>query len=151
MDAPLKDRLTDDVKIALKAGDKTRLLTLRMMLAAVKQVEVDTRAQLNDAAIIAILTKMVSQRRDSISQFDAAGRIDLADKERAELTIVEAYLPSPLSADEIAALVNAAIAKLGATQIKDMGKVMNELRPELIGRADIAAVSATVKARLGGG
>lgn len=151
MDAPLKDRLTGDVKIALKAGDKARLLTLRMMLAAVKQVEVDTRAQLNDAAIITILTKMVSQRRDSISQFDAAGRIDLADKERAELTIVEAYLPSPLSADEIAALVNAAIAKLGATQIKDMGKVMNELRPELIGRADIAAVSATVKARLGSG
>ena len=149
MDAPLKDRLTGDVKIALKAGDKARLLTLRMMLAAVKQVEVDTRAQLDDAAIIAILTKMVSQRRDSISQFDAAGRTDLADKERAELTIVEAYLPSPLSADEIAALVNAAIAKLGATQIKDMGKVMNELRPELIGRADIAAVSATVKARLG--
>ena len=151
MDAPLKDSLTGDVKTALKAGDKVRLLTLRMMLAAVKQVEVDTRAQLNDAAIIAILTKMVSQRRDSISQFDAAGRIDLADKERAELTIVEAYLPSPLGADEIAALVNAAIAKLGATQIKDMGKVMNELRPELIGRADIAAVSATVKARLGGG
>lgn len=151
MDAPLKDRLTGDVKIALKAGDKARLLTLRMMLAAVKQVEVDTRAQLDDAAIIAILTKMVSQRRDSISQFDAAGRTDLADKERAELTIVEAYLPSPLSADEIAALVNAAIAKLGATQIKDMGKVMNELRPELIGRADIAAVSATVKARLGSG
>lgn len=151
MDAPLKDRLTGDVKIALKAGDKARLLTLRMMLAAVKQVEVDTRAQLDDAAIIAILTKMVSQRRDSISQFDAAGRTDLADKERAELTIVEAYLPAPLSADEIAALVNAAIAKLGATQIKDMGKVMNELRPELIGRADIAAVSATVKARLGSG
>ena len=151
MDAPLKNRLTGDVKIALKAGDKARLLTLRMMLAAVKQVEVDTRAQLNDAAIIGILTKMVSQRRDSISQFDAAGRTDLADKERAELTIVEAYLPSPLSADEIAALVNAAIAKLGATQIKDMGKVMNELRPELIGRADIAAVSATVKARLGSG
>ena len=151
MDAPLKDRLTGDVKIALKAGDKARLLTLRMMLAAVKQVEVDTRAQLDDAAIIAILTKMVSQRRDSISQFDAAGRTDLVDKERAELTIVEAYLPSPLSADEIAALVNAAIAKLGATQIKDMGKVMNELRPELIGRADIAAVSATVKARLGSG
>lgn len=151
MDAPLKDRLTGDVKIALKAGDKARLLTLRMMLAAVKQVEVDTRAQLDDAAIIAILTKMVSQRRDSISQFDAARRTDLADKERAELTIVEAYLPAPLSADEIAALVNAAIAKLGATQIKDMGKVMNELRPELIGRADIAAVSATVKARLGSG
>lgn len=146
----LKERINADVKSALKSGDKLRAMTLRLMLAAFKQVEVDQRVTLDDAAVIGILTKLTSQRRDSISQYDAAARADLADKERAELAIIEEYLPAPLSADEIEALVSAAIAELGATQIKDMGRVMNELRPQLIGRADIGAVSATVKSRLTG-
>lgn len=147
----LKDRINADVKTALKSGDKTRAMTLRLMLAAMKQVEVDNRVELDDAAIIGILTKLTSQRRDSISQFEGAGRTDLADKEKVELAIIEEFMPAPLAADELAALVAAAIAKTNATQIKDMGKVMNELRPQIVGRADVAAVSATVKARLTGG
>ncbi|MGD9603342.1 MAG: GatB/YqeY domain-containing protein [Gammaproteobacteria bacterium] len=147
----LKDRINADVKAALKSGDKTRATTLRLMLAAIKQVEVDQRIEPDDTAIVAILTRLTSQRRDSISQFEAAQRSDLVDKERAELAIIEAFLPAPLSADEIAELVAAALASTGATQVKDMGKVMNVLRPQLVGRADLAAVSATVKARLSGG
>ncbi len=144
----LKDRMNADVKAALKAGDKLRSVTLRGMLAALKQVEVDERIELDEAAIIGILTKLTNQRRDSITQFDAAQRQDLADKERIELKIIEEFLPLPLSADEISSLIAGTIAEIGATQIKDMGKVMNALRSQLIGRADIAAVSATVKARL---
>ena len=140
-----------DVKSALKAGDKLKAITLRLMLAAIKQVEVDQRIELDDAAIIGILTKLTNQRRDSIAQFDAAKRLDLADKERIELKIIEEFLPAPLSADEISTLISRAIASTSATQIKDMGKVMNELRPQLIGRADIAAVSASVKTLLSGG
>lgn len=147
----LKDRMNVDVKSALKAGDKLKAITLRLMLAAIKQVEVDQRIELDDAAIIGILTKLTNQRRDSIAQFDAAKRLDLADKERIELKIIEEFLPAPLSADEISTLISRAIASTSATQIKDMGKVMNELRPQLIGRADIAAVSATVKILLSGG
>jgi len=146
----LKDRINADVKSALKSGDKIRAVTLRMMLAAMKQVEVDTRVALDDTAILGILTKLTNQRRDSISQFEAAQRLDLADRERLELKIIEEFMPSPLSAEEIAALVTAAIEKTNASQIKDMGKVMNELRPQLVGRADVAAVSATVKSRLSG-
>jgi len=134
----------------MKAGDKTRLGTLRFISAALKQQEIDTRTDLDEAAVIGIITKMASQRRDSISQFDAAGRDDLASKEREELAVVEEYLPAPLSAEEIATFVDAAIAKLGATSIKDMGKVMNELRPQLTGRVDMAAVSTSIKQRLGG-
>ena len=145
----LKDRLNADVKTSLKEGDKLRATTLRGILAAIKQVEVDTRVVLDDAGIIPILTKLTSQRRDSISQFEAAQRQDLADKEKAELAIIQVYLPTPLTADEIEALISAAIAESGATQVKDMGKVMNALRPQIMGRADPAAVSATVKARLG--
>ncbi len=147
----LKDRMNVDVKSALKAGDKLKAITLRLMLAAIKQVEVDQRIELDDAAIIGILTKLTNQRRDSIAQFDAAKRLDLADKERIELKIIEEFLPAPLSADEISTLISRAIASTSATQIKDMGKVMNELRPQLIGRADIATVSATVKTLLSGG
>ena len=147
----LKDRMNVDVKSALKAGDKLKAITLRLMLAAIKQVEVDQRIELDDAAIIGILTKLTNQRRDSIAQFDAAKRLDLADKERIELKIIEEFLPAPLSADEISTLISRAIASTSATQIKDMGKVMNELRPQLIGRADIATVSATVKPLLSGG
>jgi uncharacterized protein YqeY len=150
MASDTRDRLNADIKTAMKAGDKTRLGTLRFISAALKQQEIDTRIDLDEAAVIGIITKMASQRRDSISQFDSAGRDDLANKEREELTVVEEYLPAPLSADEVAAFVDAAIAKLGATSIKDMGKVMNELRPQLTGRVDMAAVSTSIKQRLGG-
>ncbi|MDH4380718.1 MAG: GatB/YqeY domain-containing protein [Gammaproteobacteria bacterium] len=150
MASDTRDRLNADIKTAMKAGDKTRLGTLRFISAALKQQEIDTRTDLDEAAVIGIITKMASQRRDSISQFDAAGRDDLASKEREELTVVEEYLPAPLSAEEIATFVDAAIAKLGATSIKDMGKVMNELRPQLTGRVDMAAVSTSIKQRLGG-
>ncbi|MSR13984.1 MAG: GatB/YqeY domain-containing protein [Gammaproteobacteria bacterium] len=146
----LKDQLNTDIKAALKGGDKIRVTTLRGIMAAFKQVEVDSRITLDDAATIGILTKLASQRRDSITQYDAAQRADLADKERAELTIIESYLPAPLSAEEVEHLITAAIARLGATQMKDMGKVMAELRPLLVGRADLAAVSTTVKTRLTG-
>jgi len=150
MPSALKDRLSEDVKTAMKAGDKSRLGTLRFVLAAVKQQEIDTRKELDDATVIAILTKLANQRRESIGQFESAQREDLAAKEREELALVESYLPAPLSAAEIDELVTAAIAKLGAASIKDMGKVMAELRPALTGRADLGAVSAQVKARLGG-
>ena len=150
MASDTRDRLNADIKTAMKAGDKTRLGTLRFISAALKQQEIDTRTDLDEAAVVGIITKMASQRRDSISQFDAAGRDDLASKEREELTVVEEYLPAPLSAEEIATFVDAAIAKLGATSIKDMGKVMNELRPQLTGRVDMAAVSTSIKQRLGG-
>ncbi len=150
MASDTRDRLNADIKTAMKAGDKTRLGTLRFISAALKQQEIDTRTDLDEAAVIGIITKMASQRRDSISQFDSAGRDDLASKEREELTVVEEYLPAPLSAEEVTAFVDAAIAKLGATSIKDMGKVMNELRPQLTGRVDMAAVSTSIKQRLGG-
>ena len=150
MASDTRDRLNADIKTAMKAGDKTRLGTLRFISAALKQQEIDTRTDLDEAAVIGIITKMASQRRDSISQFDAAGREDLANKEREELSVVEEYLPAPLSAEEVATFVDAAIAKLGATSIKDMGKVMNELRPQLTGRVDMAAVSTSIKQRLGG-
>lgn len=146
----LKDRMNAAVKEALKSGDKLRSTTLRGMLAAVKQVEVDTRTTPDDDAIIAILTKLTNQRRDSITQFDAAQRQDLADKEREELRIIEEFLPAPLGAEELGALIDKTIAECGATQIKDMGKVMNTLRPLVMGRADLSAVSATIKARLSG-
>lgn len=150
MASPLKDQLSADVKTALKAGDKTRVARLRFMLAAVQQQEVDTRSAVDDTAVIAILTKLANQRRESIAQYDAAGRADLAGQERAELALVESYLPAPLSTAEIAAIIDAAVAATGAASVKDMGKVMSAVRPKLIGRADLGAVSATVKARLAG-
>ena len=150
MASAIRERLSADIKTAMKAGDKERLGTLRFMMAALKQQEIDTRIDLDDQAVTSILTKRASQHRDSIAQFEGAGREDLASKERAELTVVEEYLPSPLSAEEIETLILGAIAALGASSIKDMGKVMNELRPQLTGRADMAAVSSSIKQRLGG-
>lgn len=149
MDSALKARLETDVKTALRAGDKSRLGTLRFMLAALKQQEIDTRQPLDDPAVVAILTRLANQRRESISQFEAAGRDELAARERDELAIVQEYLPAPLSEAEITALVDEAIARLGAGSVKDMGKVMAELRPQLVGRADLGQVSGLVKARLG--
>ena len=144
----LKDRITEDMKDAMRAKDAPRLSTIRLLLAAIKQREVDERIVLDDAAVIAIVDKTIKQRKDSISQFAAAGRTDLVDKETAELKVLEPYLPQRLSADEIAAEVAAVVAELGASGPGDLGKVMAAVKPRLAGRADMGAVSAAVKQRL---
>ena len=146
----LKSRIQDDMKAAMKAGDKAKLGVIRLMLAAIKQREVDERIELDDAQTLAVLDKMVKQRRDSISQYEGAGREDLAEVERFEVGIIQDYLPAALSEAEIAALVEEAVAASGAAAMSDMGKVMNVLRPQTQGRADMGAVSALVKQRLGG-
>jgi uncharacterized protein len=144
----LKDQINDDMKTAMRARETERLGTIRLLLAAIKQREVDDRVTLDDAAITAVIDKMIKQRKDSISQFQSAGRDDLVAKEQAELTILSAYMPEQLSADAIAAEVQAAIAASGATGPQDMGKVMGVLKPKLAGKADMTAVSAQVKAAL---
>jgi uncharacterized protein len=144
----LKDRINDDMKAAMRARETERLGTIRLLLAAIKQREVDERIVLDDAAITAVIDKMIKQRKDSISQFDAAGRTDLVDKESAELTILAAYMPEQLSDAEIAAEVQAAVTQTGAAGPQDMGKVMGILKPKLAGRADMTAVSGLVKAVL---
>ncbi len=146
----LKSRITEDMKDAMRAHAAARLSTIRLLLAAIKQREVDERIELTDADVLAILDRMVKQRKDSIAAFEAGHRIDLADAERAEIAVLQTYLPQPLSADEIAALITEAIALTGATGLPGMGKVMAELKPRLAGRADLAAVSAAVKLRLAG-
>ena len=150
MATDLQRRIEEDMKAALRAGDKARLGTLRLILAALKQVEVDTRKPLDEAGVLAVLDKMAKQRRESIAQFKAAGRTDLRDKEQAELAVIQEYLPEPLDEAELAALIDAAIAEAGASTLRDMGKVMGILKPRLQGRADMAAVSAAVKSRLSG-
>jgi uncharacterized protein YqeY len=144
----LKGQIQNDMKDAMKAGDKDRLKVVRMLLAAVKQVEIDRRVEMDDATVLGVVDKMVKQRRDSVSQFRAAGRDDLADAEMAEITVLEAYLPEPLSDAEIDSLVARAIAESGAANVRDMGKVMGRLKAEVQGRADMGAVGARVKARL---
>lgn len=144
----LKQRLQDDMKTAMKAGEKARLGAIRLILSAVKQREVDERKELGDDDVLAVLDKMMKQRRDSISQYEAAGREDLAEQERFELGVCQAYMPAPLSDEELVQLVDDAIANVGASAMKDMGTVMGELRPKVQGRADMAAVSALVKQRL---
>jgi len=146
--SPLKQAITDDMKSAMKAGEKERLGTIRLILSAIKQQEVDSRKDLEDSDIIAILDKMSKQRRESIDQYEKAGRDDLAGKEKAELEILQTYLPSQLGDDEIAAMIDEAIQATGATAMKDMGKVMGILKPKMQGRADMAAVSAQIKSRL---
>lgn len=143
--SPLKQSLTEDMKSAMKAGDKDRLATIRLILSAIKQVEVDTRSTLSDAELIAIIDKMSKQRRESIEQFEKAGRNDLADKEKAELAVLGDYLPQALSKDEIARIINQAIAQTAASSMKDMGAVMAILKPQLQGRADMGQVSRQVK------
>ena len=145
----LKERIQQDMKDAMRAADKPRLGTIRLMLAAIKQIEVDERKVLDDVEVTAVLDKMVKQRRESISQFEKAGRTDLVDQEAAELAIIQTYLPEPLSESELNVLIDEAMAKTGAASIKDMGKVMALLKPGLQGRADMGAVSALIKARLG--
>lgn len=144
----LKARITDDMKIAMKARDADRLATIRLLLAAMKQKEVDERIELSDADIIAVIDRMLKQRRDSVSQYDAANRQDLADRERFEMTVLSGYLPQALTDAEIDALIDAAVVSTGAAGMQDMGKVMGVLKGQMAGRADMAAVSARIKARL---
>ncbi|OOE87257.1 GatB/YqeY domain-containing protein [Salinivibrio sharmensis] len=145
----LLERLKDAQKTAMKQKDKARLGTLRLVMAAIKQQEVDTRQSLSDDEILAVLTKNVKQRRDSVAQYQAAGRDDLAETELAEIAVIEEFLPQPLSDDEVDALVKAAVEKAGASSMQDMGKVMGVLKPQVQGRADMGKVSQRVKARLG--
>jgi uncharacterized protein YqeY len=145
----LKDQINEDMKTAMRAKDAARLLTIRGLLAALKQREVDERITLDDAAVVAIIDKLIKQRKDSIAQFSAAGRTDLVDKETAELHVLEAYLPQRLSNDEIQAEVTKLVGELGATGPADMGKVMAAAKSRLAGKADMGAVSAAVKAALG--
>ncbi|QDQ80855.1 GatB/YqeY domain-containing protein [Paraburkholderia megapolitana] len=144
----LKEQITEDMKAAMRARETERLGTIRLLLAAIKQREVDERITLDDAAVTAVIDKMIKQRKDSISQFEAAGRDDLVAKENAELVVLSAYMPAQLSADEVAAEIQAAVAQTGAAGPQDMGKVMGVLKPKLAGRADMTAVSAQVKAAL---
>ncbi len=146
----LKDQITEDMKTAMHTKDSARLGTIRLLQAALKQKEVDERVTLDDAAVIAIVDKLIKQRRDSIAAFTQAGRQDLADKETAEMQVLQAYLPARLSANDIAAEVRAIVAELGAQGPGDMGKVMGAVKARLAGKADMAAASAAVKAALSG-
>lgn len=144
----LKTQLTDDMKTAMKAGEKARLAVIRLINADIKRREVDERIELDDAQVLAVLEKMVKQRKDSISQFEAAGRTDLADIEKAEMAVIEAYLPAKMSEAEIQVAVDAAIAATGAAAPADMGKVMGALKPQLAGKADMGLVSQLIKKSL---
>ena len=144
----LKERITEDMKAAMRAKDAARLSAIRMLLAAIKQKEIDERIELDDAQTVAIVDKLQKQRKDSIEQFEKAGRQDLVDKEKLELEVLSVYLPQQASAEEVAAEIEAAIAAVGASGPQDMGKVMGVLKPRLAGRADLSAASAQVKARL---
>ncbi|HEY6281612.1 MAG TPA: GatB/YqeY domain-containing protein [Burkholderiales bacterium] len=147
----LKDRITEDMKAALRAKDSARLSAIRLLLAAIQQREVDERITLGDAEVVSVIEKMLKQRRDSIQQFEAAGRQDLADKEKFEVTVLQAYMPKALSEAEVEATVMEAIGVSGAKSMQDMGKVMSLLKPKLAGRADMAKVSTLVKSKLGAG
>ncbi len=144
----LQEQLKSELKTAMQAKDKARTGTIRLLMAEIKQKEVDTRTVLGDEEILGVLTKMVKQRKDSISQYEAAGRQDLADIEAAEIVVLQAFLPQPLSEAEIDTLIDNTVTQLAASGMQDMGKVMNALRPQLQGRADMGAVSAKIKARL---
>jgi uncharacterized protein len=146
---PLKSRIVEDMKAAMRAREAAKLSTIRMLLAAIKQKEVDERVELSDADVVAIIEKMMKQRRESITQFEAGARPDLAAAETAEIELLRAYMPQPLSAGEIDALIDSAIEETGASGTSAMGKVMAALKPGLTGRADMREVSAKVKARLG--
>ena len=145
----LKDSITEDMKSAMKAGAKDRLKVLRLILAAIKQVEVDTRATLDDAAVLGVLEKMVKQRKDSVEQFTKGGRDDLAAIETAEIDVLQTYLPEEMDDAELDALIEQVIASTGAESIRDMGKVMGAIKGKAAGRADMGAVGTKVKARLG--
>jgi len=145
----LKSQITEDMKFALKAGEKDRLKVVRLIMAAIKQVEVDTRIELDDAGVLSVLDKMVKQRRDSVEQFEKGNRGDLVDIEKAEIRVLETYLPEQLSDEELNVMIDEAISSTGAESIRDMGKVMGQIKGKAAGRADMGAVGAKVKARLG--
>ena len=147
---PLKDRINDDMKAAMRAKDMERLGTIRLLTAAMKQKEVDERIELDDVAVVAIVDKLIKQRKDSIEAFQKANRQDLADKEAAEMAVLQAYLPERLSAEEVAAQIKAIVTELGASGPGDMGKVMGAAKAKLAGKADMGQVSAAVKAALAG-
>lgn len=146
----LKVRIQDDMKQALKTGDRDRLKVIRMLMAAIKQLEIDRRSELDDVEVLRVVEKMVKQRRDSANQFRQGGREDLAEIERAEIGVLDDYLPEPLSEAELNALIDETIAETGAAGMQDMGKVMGRLKGRVQGRADMGTVGATVKARLAG-
>ena len=146
----LKDQITEDMKTAMRAKDSERLGTIRLLLAAMKQREVDERITLDDVAVVAIVDKLIKQRKDSITAFEGAGRQDLADKEKSEMAVLQAYLPARMSEGEVTAAVQAIVAELGAAGPGDMGKVMGAVKTRLAGKADMGQVSAAVKAALAG-
>jgi len=146
----LKEKILDDVKAAMKAKEKALLGTLRLITAAIKQREVDERVELDDTQVLAILEKMIKQRRDSVSQYENAGRQELADQEKREIAIIETYMPAGLTDEEIAAMVESAINEIDAKGMQDMGKVMGLLKPQMQGRADMSKVSSLVKQKLAG-
>jgi hypothetical protein len=145
----LRQKINDDMKVAMKAREAERLAAIRLLQAALKQKEVDERVELSDDMVLAIIDKMLKQRKDSIEQYTAGNRADLVAKEEFEVTVLSAYMPAQLGEAELAAIVDAVIAETGAVSAKDMGKVMNALRPKVAGRADMGKLSATIKARLG--
>lgn len=147
-ESAIKGQITEDMKSAMRAQDKERLATIRLILAAMKQREVDERITLTDEHVLAILDKMLKQRRESITQYEAANRHDLAEKEAEEIKVIQHYLPSPLSTTEVIALIDAAIQESGATSVRDMGKVMGIIKPKVQGRADVAVISNQIKDRL---
>ncbi len=144
----LKQQIQDDMKAAMKGGDKPKLGVIRLILAAIKQKEVDERIELDDEQVLAILDKMVKQRRDSITQYEDAGRTELADQEKFEITVIQAYLPEQLGEAEILSMIDEAVASTGASSMKDMGKLMGVLKPKLQGRADMGQASTLVKQKL---
>ncbi|MCX7035573.1 MAG: GatB/YqeY domain-containing protein [Proteobacteria bacterium] len=144
----LKERITDDMKSAMRSGEKERLATIRLVLSGIKQREVDERILLDDTQVLSVIEKMTKQRKESITQFEAGGRADLAAKEAAEMAVLQAYMPEAMSEAELATLIDAAVASTGAASIKDMGKVMAQVKAAAAGRADMAAVGALIKARL---
>ncbi|TFH46243.1 MAG: GatB/YqeY domain-containing protein [Lysobacterales bacterium] len=150
MASQLKQHILTDVTAAMRAKDKARLGTLRLVTAAIKQIEVDSREECDDSGVLAVLEKMLKQRRDSLQQFSDAGRQDLADQESYEIGVIEAYMPEALPADKLQILIDSAIAETGATSMRDMGKVMGLLKPQVQGRADLGAVSGMVKEKLSG-
>jgi uncharacterized protein YqeY len=145
----LKERVNEDMKTAMKARETERLAAIRLLLAAMKQKEVDERIQLSDTDVISVIEKMLKQRRDSISQFEGAGRTDLADKEKFEVSVLQTYMPQALSDAELATIVEAAITETSAAGVKDMGKVMSVVKSQVVGRADMGKVSALIKGKLG--
>ncbi len=148
MKSDTRQRVLDDIKLAMKSGDKPRLATLRLISAAIKQKEVDERTELDEPTTIALLDKMLKQRRESIAQYSAAGRDDLVAQEETESELIKTYLPAALGESEIAAIIDAAVNQTGAASVKDMGKVMALVKPQLQGRADMGSVSKTIKDRL---